>query len=98
MMNPAILSDSCIWASKGAEVNRQATYTESAIPCQWEPRHGAYRSTNGDLTEYALELIVQQIGIKQGDIMRKGQESYTVVFVDDVYIRGHYHHSEVYAK
>ena len=97
-MNPAILADSCTWRSKGAEAAHQATYTDIAIPCQWEPRHGAYRTTNGDLSEYSLEVIVQQLGIKQGDLMVKGSESYTVVYVDDIYLRGRYHHSEVFAK
>ena len=37
-------------------------------------------------------------GIKEGDQLKKGDEVYTVVYVDEVYMRGRYHHSEVFAK
>ena len=94
-----IYADTMTWASKGAEVNRVAQYSETAsIPCQWEPRHGAYRSLNGDLSDYVLEVLTRQTGIKEGDLLKKGDEVYTVVYVDEIYMRGKYHHSEVYAK
>lgn len=93
-----IYADTLTWYAKGPESNRQATYTAVELPCQWEPRHGAYRTTRGDLSEYTLEALVQQLGIKQGDKVAKGDDVYTVVYVDDIYMRGHYHHSEVYAK
>lgn len=99
-MNALILKDTCtIWAP--VEVNRQATYTSTTIPCQWEERLGAYRTTSGDMSEYALEIICEEDFIKRGDLVSHSttrQDTYTVVYVDRVFIRGKYHHSEVYAK
>ena len=97
-MNPLILADTCTWKAKGAEVNRVAQWSETTITCQWEPRHGAYRSLNGDLSEYTLEVITNVQGIQQHDKLVKGTDEYTVVYVDDIYFRGAYHHSEVFAK
>ena len=97
-MNEYIYADTMTWYSKGTEQNRQATYTKADLPCQWEPRHGAYRTVQGDLSEYTLEVLVRQLGIKQGDLLERGDEIYTVLYVDDVYMRGAYHHSEVYAR
>ena len=97
-MNALILADTCTWKSKGTETARVAQWTDTTIPCQWEPRHGAYRSTSGDLSEYSLEVITTTQGIQQHDMLAKGSEEFSVVYVDDIYFRGAYHHSEVYAK
>lgn len=97
-MNPLICADSMTWEHLMGERDRQAVYAEPvAVPCQWEPVSGETRSPNGDISEYRVEVITEQPGIMAGDRITKG-ETYEVIRVDEVRMRGHLHHYEVYAR
>ena len=97
-MNPLILADTLTWGSYLGEVNREAQYSFAEIPCQWEPTTGEYRGTNGEITAYSVEVIAAEPGFKAGDTITHGGLTYEVVKVDNVYMRGRFHHAEVLAK
>lgn len=105
-MNPRLLNDVCtLWHATG-EVNRVKTWDRHVIPCHWEQREGSYRSANGELSEYNLEVICNYPGIAKGDKLKLGvmnvqeppQTAYTAVWVDMLPLRGQVHHFEVYAR
>ena len=98
-MNSLITADRMTWKEYTGEESRVAAYTtHSSVPCQWEPVTGEVRAPNGDLSEYRVEVITRQAGIKAGDRISNGADEYEVVRVDEIRFRGRYHHSEVYGQ
>ena len=105
-MDARILDTKCTLFQKGAEVNREATWTLTVFPCHWEQRTGSYRTPDGEDSAYSLDMICCYGGIAKGDKLVKGnytaskppESAYTVVYVDALPLRGKTHHYEVYAK
>lgn len=104
-MDRRIMDMSCTLWRKDGEADRTARWETVTFPCHWEQRRGSYRGTNGQESEWRVDIICPYGDARAGDKVALGTfssaeppaDAYTVIWSDMLPLRGKVHHYEVYA-
>lgn len=92
-----------VW-QRGEEIDRHAVYEPHTAACHWEEIAGSRREANGNVTLSSLLVLTDDDTISNGDKLSLGvdntmpEDARTVTHVDTFYLRGNFHHVEVYAE